>query len=226
MADAPIPSATVVLVRDGDDGIELLLLQRASRDGKPGAWVFPGGKVDPEDVVGGDPGSTESARNAAVRETREESALAIEGGALALLSRWVTPEVSPKRFDTWFFLSSVADEAAVQVDGEEMVTHRWLTPAAALAAQREREMQLPPPTFVTITWLAEFDAAAAAVAELPRREFVTFRPQICRLPDGAVMLYPGDAGYEARDPEIAGARHRVWADSAWRYRYERSPAES
>jgi hypothetical protein len=32
------------------------------------------------------------------------------------------------------------------------------------------------------------------------------------------MLYPGDAGYEANDPERTGARHRILAHAdGWRY---------
>jgi 8-oxo-dGTP pyrophosphatase MutT (NUDIX family) len=48
------PAATVVLLREGRDGLEVLLLQRARTSGfVPGAWVFPGGRVDPSDA---DPG--------------------------------------------------------------------------------------------------------------------------------------------------------------------------
>lgn len=45
----PRPAATTVLLRDGD-GLEVLLMQRHSRSGfVPGAWVFPGGRVDTAD---------------------------------------------------------------------------------------------------------------------------------------------------------------------------------
>ena len=40
---APIPAATVVLLRDGDDGIELLMLKKNSKITFGGMWVFPGG---------------------------------------------------------------------------------------------------------------------------------------------------------------------------------------
>lgn len=44
------PAATLVVVRDAADGPELLLLQRADKgDQNSGAWVFPGGLVDPAD---------------------------------------------------------------------------------------------------------------------------------------------------------------------------------
>jgi recombination protein RecT len=52
-ADAaePLPAATAVLVRDTDAVPELLLLKRHRAAGfVPGAWVFPGGKVDPADA--------------------------------------------------------------------------------------------------------------------------------------------------------------------------------
>ncbi len=43
-------AATLVVVRDGDRGIEVLLLRRAERgDHSSGAWVFPGGVLDARD---------------------------------------------------------------------------------------------------------------------------------------------------------------------------------
>lgn len=46
----PRAAATIVVVRDGPRGIEVLLSRRAERgDHNSGAWVFPGGIVDPGD---------------------------------------------------------------------------------------------------------------------------------------------------------------------------------
>ena len=51
--DEPVvarPAATVVLVREGAGGPEVLLLRRNRATGfVPGAWVFPGGRVDAAD---------------------------------------------------------------------------------------------------------------------------------------------------------------------------------
>lgn len=45
------PAATVVVLRDGAAGLEALLLRRHPRSGfVPGAWVFPGGRVDRADA--------------------------------------------------------------------------------------------------------------------------------------------------------------------------------
>lgn len=46
----PLPSATVLLLRDGNDGLEVFMVERSGQVGAfPGAMVFPGGKVVPED---------------------------------------------------------------------------------------------------------------------------------------------------------------------------------
>src|SRR6186713_114882 len=48
----PRPAATIVVVRDGADGIEVLLSRRAERgDHNSGAWVFPGGIVEKNDAL-------------------------------------------------------------------------------------------------------------------------------------------------------------------------------
>jgi 8-oxo-dGTP pyrophosphatase MutT (NUDIX family) len=47
----PRPAATIVLMRLGAAGLEVLLLERARSAGfVPGAWVFPGGRVDSDDA--------------------------------------------------------------------------------------------------------------------------------------------------------------------------------
>jgi 8-oxo-dGTP pyrophosphatase MutT (NUDIX family) len=45
------PAATIVLLRSGANGLEVLLLRRVRSSGfVPGAWVFPGGRVDRDDA--------------------------------------------------------------------------------------------------------------------------------------------------------------------------------
>ena len=45
----PVPAATVLLVRDTEEGLQVFLMQRAKKTNFGGAWVFPGGKIDPSD---------------------------------------------------------------------------------------------------------------------------------------------------------------------------------
>jgi 8-oxo-dGTP pyrophosphatase MutT (NUDIX family) len=213
----PHPSATVILLRDQESTIDVLLLRRSEKiETHGGFWVFPGGRVDEADRTGPDD-PLGSARNAAVREVAEESGLEISRDALVPVSRWVTPPVMPKRFDTWFFIAG-ADDAEVQVDGGEIDLHRWLTPAAALEAFRTKELQLPPPTFVTLTMLLQFSSVSEALSTLGSRRPEEFLPRIERFDGGACSLYHGDVGYETGDIEADGPRHRLWfLDDGWRY---------
>jgi 8-oxo-dGTP pyrophosphatase MutT (NUDIX family) len=224
MSDHPAvvahPAATVVLLRDGNDGCEALLVRRnAQLSFHGGAWVFPGGRLDPEDYAGvADPADImAAARNAAVREAMEEAGVTIARDGLIALSRWVTPTGLPKRFDTWFFAARALDER-VQVDGGEIHEHRWMRPTVALAAQCGGEIELPPPTFVTLTGLVAYRSVSDALAAIAQQRFETFEPRLHMLPGGACTLYAGDAGYEDGDVERAGPRHRLsMLESGWHY---------
>lgn len=87
----PKPAATLILVRDAKDAVEVFCVQRSGKSAfMGGAIVFPGGKVDPSDsddswlehVVDVDAG-LRAHRLAACRESLEEAAiLPVEGGAL------------------------------------------------------------------------------------------------------------------------------------------------
>lgn len=97
----PTPSSTVLLLRGGPAGLEVLMLERSLRsDFVGGAWVFPGGKVDALDATlpgdrwrGPDPvedaarlGLPDAAaalgsRVAAVRETFEEAGVLLASRA-------------------------------------------------------------------------------------------------------------------------------------------------
>ncbi len=71
---------------------------------------------------------------AAVRELEEEAAVILAPDTeLVPFARWITPEQSPIRFDTWFYLATAPAETSPRVDGVEIVDFRWLTPVAALA---------------------------------------------------------------------------------------------
>jgi len=212
------PAATVVLLRDSAHGCEVLLVRRnAQLSFHGGAWVFPGGRIDAADYArgGGDPIS--AARHAAVREAHEEAGLIVAPDELVFVSRWVTPVNLPKRFDTWFFAGRGSD-APVAIDGGEIHDHRWIAPSDALAAQRAGEVELPPPTFVTITRLAHHRSTASVLDDFARGTAEVFEPKLVPVEGGAVTLYAGDAGYDTGDVESTGPRHRLWIrEDGWRY---------
>jgi len=213
-----IPAATVVLVRDGGSGLETLLLRRNSKIAFGGMWVFPGGRIDESDWHGLAPSDElAAARRAAVRETREEAGLAITEGTLVALSHWSPPAIAPKRFLTWFFLAPATSEL-VTIDRGEIHEHVWLRPAEALARRNALEIELAPPTWVTLEWLNAHRDVGASIAAAAARDPERFVTRIMGSPEGPVAVWHGDAAYDGDDPDVAGARHRLaMGPDAWIY---------
>jgi 8-oxo-dGTP pyrophosphatase MutT (NUDIX family) len=225
VSDPPVPvrpAATVILVRDGADGLETLLVRRnAELVFHGGSWVFPGGRVDDADAdtaaVEGD--EERAARAAAVREALEEADLLVDPASLVPFAHWTTPPGLPRRFATWFFLAAAPVGGTVATDGGEITDHRWFRPADALEAQRVKEIDLPPPTFVTLHRLLASATVDDALLDARDAPYVRFEPRQRRLDDGVVSLYPGDAAYD--DPvrfDDPTPRHRLWVlADGWRY---------
>lgn len=94
--EAPIPAATVIVMRERGGVPELLMVERAAAMAfAGGALVFPGGRVDPGDVALGEAQGGDAEENAhriaAIRETLEEAGvtvgLAPTGRMLAMRER-------------------------------------------------------------------------------------------------------------------------------------------
>ena len=221
-ADRPAaPASTVVLVRDGDGELEVLMIHRGADTAFGGMWAFPGGVIEDGDVPpGSEPDPLPAARRAAVRETHEEVGLHVDEASLVYWSYWLPPADTPRRFSTWFFLAPAGDAHAdehVGIDGEEVHAHRWIAPANALAMQATGEMLIAPPTYVTLEQLHRYCDVASALAAADPASFVT---EIAWAPDGArICLWEGDAGYGLGDPMVQGPRRRLVMDelAGWRY---------
>jgi 8-oxo-dGTP pyrophosphatase MutT (NUDIX family) len=250
----PRNAATVMLLRSGADGrLEVYMLRRKpSMAFAPGAFVFPGGSVDPrdadEEVAWTGPSAREWGRIfdappelaralvcAAVRETFEESGVLLAGESAdsvvadttsdgweadrqALLdhsvsladllhrrglvlradllrpwSRWITPVIEPRRFDTRFFAAELPAGQRTRDVGGEASAVAWISPGDALAAARRGELSLFPPTAVT---LSELTACGDLDTVLTGpREVAPLIPEV-QVREGAVWLtVPGVREY-------------------------------
>ncbi len=178
----PVAAATVVLLRPGRDGAEVLLTQRpASMAFGADLHVFPGGKVDPEDSASsssdpardalgaarslGDnlaPGEALAVHHAALRELREETAVSLSGiGRLAPIAHWTTPRFMPRRFSTWFFVADLPPDVTLRFAPDEIAGHRWLTAPAALEQVASGEITMWVPTTSVLQRLLEIGAETA-----------------------------------------------------------------
>jgi len=168
-------AATVVLWRPGQAGPEVLMGQRgAGAVFMPSKYVFPGGAVDAGDagpvamVSDGcrarlarwtAPGGPDAGAliGAAVRETREETGLTLQGeAALRFVFRAITPPGRSRRFDARFFLAPASavlgDTAGFGAASGELGHLHWIALAEA------RRLDLP---FITEVVLAEVGALLA-----------------------------------------------------------------
>jgi 8-oxo-dGTP pyrophosphatase MutT (NUDIX family) len=217
-AAEPRDAATVVLLRPGADGasgaaaggFEVLLLGRArAMDFAPGAHVFPGGSVDPADsdadidrpddvfdVLGVPPERGRGLIGAAIRETFEECGVRLLAGALIPWTRWITPEASDRRYDTWFFVAQMpAGQVAILGSSgrAESDTADWLRPDAALEAARAGEITLLPPTAVTLAELAACGTVEEAMRQ--RRTLTPVMPAVVVEDGEAWLALPDEVDY-------------------------------
>ena len=216
---AAIPAATVLLIRDGVEGVETLMLRRDSKLAFAGGmWVFPGGRVDVEDYPPDRPGDVEAAvLTAAVREAHEESGLEVERDSLVAFSHWTPPAVAIKRYATWFFLAP-APSGAVVIDDGEIRDHFWARPADVIRRRDEGELELAPPTWVSLDVLRRSPDVASALAAARAADVEYFVTQIARVEGGGAALWHGDAGYDTADPDLPGPRHRLlMLEHGWHY---------
>lgn len=215
------PAATVVLLRDGNRGMQTLLLKRnKALLFAGGMWVFPGGAVDPEDIdaAGGD--LVEASRIAAAREAREEAGLSPHLEDMVLLSHWTTPVVEPKRFSTWIYAAPLLADEDVVIDGGEIHDARWVDVRQAVAEHESGELGILPPTYVTLCTLARYDTVAQMVAQERHSEAPEVFPVFARDAEQLTVMFRGDAGYDSGDISTPGARHRATlVDRHWTYSY-------
>lgn len=167
----PAPASACALIRRRGGATEVLLVQRAPRLAFLGGyWTFPGGKLE----------EGEDHWRAAAREIHEETAITLDDAAPhRTAGRWITPDVSPIRFDVLYYLIEL--DAGIEPDhthsGGELVDARWVSPDDAIANARDGRWLIPSPVMRVIreiaagiddTFVSRSEAQAAAENDGPR----------------------------------------------------------
>ncbi len=200
-------AATVAVLRDGAGAMETLMLRKSGQLAFGGMWVFPGGRIDEAD---GHPGDSMEARArcAAAREAAEEAGLRLRPGELRWFSHWTPPALGGRRYITWFYLARDPG-GELGIDGGEIEASQWLSPAVALRRQAAGEIELAPPTHVTLHYLSRHASVADALRCAARSDPPHYATRIAASGDELVAMWEGDAGYASGDPGARGGRHRL-----------------
>ncbi len=111
--------------------------------------------------------------------------LVLRADLLRPWSRWITPIVEPRRFDTRFFAAALPAGQRTRDVGGEASEVAWVAPDKALSAGERGEIRLFPPTAVTLSELAACGDLATVLAG--PREVAPIIPDV-QLREGAVWL--------------------------------------
>jgi len=131
--------------------------------------------------------------------------LLLRADLLTPWARWITPEISPRRFDTWFFAAALpagqlaglapADQPAglAAAGPGESDSGTWWRPAAALEAARGGQITLLPPTAVTLAELAAYQDVAGVLGE--RRMITPLMPEVVVEDERTWLAMPQEVEY-------------------------------
>ena len=130
---------------------------------------------------------------------------------LYYFARWITPKLSPRRFDTRFLVGRMPAGQDPVVDGTETESCEWLAPRAALDRYLEGGIDLIPPTVRTLDDLARFPSIDAVLLDASRRLIRAASPDIEQVNGQPSMTYADNTGVASVPP-----RRLVLRDGRWR----------
>jgi len=133
-------------------------------------------------------------RSLSLAELLARRRLVLRADLLRPWSRWITPAVQERRFDTRFFAAAMPPGQRTRDVGGEAAAVTWIAPGAALAAGRREEIQLFPPTAVSLVELGACGDVATALAGprgvAPRIPEVLLREGAAWLTVPGILEYP------------------------------------
>ena len=119
--------------------------------------------------------------------------LLLRADLLTPWARWITPVISPRRFDTWFFAAALPPGQTASLAAGESDSGSWWEPSAALEAARSGEITLLPPTAITLAELAAYRDVAAILAA--RRRIIPLLPTAVVEDDQVWLALPQEVEY-------------------------------
>jgi len=128
------------------------------------------------------------------REVLEGEGLRPALDRLVYFAHWVTPEISPIRYDTRFFLAAAPPRQAALHDGVETTDHVWISPARALERNRRGDFAMLPPTLFNLVELREYATVEEALASAAAREVPLVAPRVIFEGGRMRLIIPGENG--------------------------------
>jgi 8-oxo-dGTP pyrophosphatase MutT (NUDIX family) len=114
---------------------------------------------------------------------------------LHAISRWITPESFPRRFDTRFFLTAMPEGQIPIHDTYETTESIWIAPAEALRRYQEGTFPLVFATEKHLERMAKYGSINALATSVTARDLDPVVPKPVEIDGETHFLLPGDDGY-------------------------------
>lgn len=126
----------------------------------------------------------------------EDNKLRIATDLLQPFARWITPEWTPRQYDTMFYLVDTPEQQP-SADNKEVINTHWLTPQDAITRADNGEFPIIFPTRMNLHRLNKAANTAEAFTQARQQPIVTVRPRIEEDQEGIRLCIPKHAGYDA-----------------------------
>lgn len=114
---------------------------------------------------------------------------------LVHFAHWVTPTITPRRYDTQFFLVPAPADQLLVHDGHESVDSLWIRPQDAVQAAEDGTHNIIFPTLCNLQKLGLSATVAEAIEAARTSRVVEVLPKRERRGDGFYLVVPEAAGY-------------------------------
>jgi 8-oxo-dGTP pyrophosphatase MutT (NUDIX family) len=116
--------------------------------------------------------------------------------ALGRWHHWITPELMPRRFDTYFFTAPVEPDRVCRPDNHETVDGIWISPQDALEKNARGTLPLSPPTLVTLHQMLDIADLDGLMHDVRRRAWPPpIMPRLWPLEKNVLIIEPWDPDY-------------------------------
>lgn len=113
--------------------------------------------------------------------------LVLRTDLLGLVSNWLTPEYSPRRYDAFFFAALMPEGQVADDKTSEAQIADWVTPAWAVRGADKGTLSVLPPTIYNLTCIANAMTAESFAHQRKTVQKIMKRP--VRSDDGSVVLW-------------------------------------
>jgi len=127
---------------------------------------------------------------------REED-LCFAADRLHAFSRWITPEILPRRYDTRFFVAYLPEAQEPLHDAIETTEGLWISPKEALKRYASGEFPLVFATVKHLERMSAYRSVEELTASVSTVDLEPVMPRIVESGSETLFLLPGDPGYSS-----------------------------